>query len=526
MNLAFQMSVIVLIIRDDIKAGVFLRRDTCLLHSSTSVMPGVKSLRVLLLTGAALFTIAALTLFAFRLAYPFEVEWQEGGMLDHVVQLDEGRPLYCEPSSDFIPFIYPPIYYLVTWAFSQVFSISFFTGRLVSVLASLATAWLIFGAVKRRTGSLGWAFAAGSFFFALYPVTAFWFDLVRVDSLALLLIVAAFCFSTRERAWAPFAVGGCLLLAFLTKQTAAIFIVFTVLYYLVNSRRKLLYFTATLVVLGGLFLLLAGGDGRRMFFYYAFTVPAQHGVDGNRVKIFFVNDLFAKISFLIALLIFASAPDWSDLKTLWTKLTKSSLVFFLGAAALSSFMTRLHWGSAANARLHLYVFVVVAVFFMMTPGRLARLRDFANAVFVILILQLAVFAYNPVTMIPTAGDRAAGEGFLNTVRGIHGKVLIPDHGFYATLAGKSRSYHSMAFFDTHRQNEPGSLARKAIEDIEQKLRSHYWNAVFVDPDRQRLFMTMLERYYTKSRPVFSDRDSFFTFSGLRTRPEWIYRPRR
>lgn len=486
----------------------------------------MKSLRVLLLTGAAFFTLAALTLFAFRLAYPFELEWQEGGMLDHVVQLDEGRDLYPEPSADFIPFIYPPIYTLVTWVFSQVFSIGFFAGRLVSVLASLGTAWLIFAFVKRRTGSLGWAFVAGSFFFALYPVTAFWFDLVRVDSLALCLIVAAFCLSAREHRFAPIAVAGCLFLAFLTKQTAAVFIVFAAFHYLVNSRRKLLYFAATLVVLSGLALILAGAEGRRMFFYYVFSVPARHGVDSDRVKIFFVNDLFAKISFLLAVLVFVSAPDWTDLKALWTTLRKSSLPFFLGAAALSSFMTRLHWGSAANARLHLYVFVVVAVFSLMTPGRLDRLRDFTNALFVLLIFQLAVCVYNPVAMIPTAEDRAAGDRFLNTVRGLQGKVLIPDHGFYATLAGKNRSYHSMAFFDLHRQNQPGPLARNAVVDIERKLRSHYWNAVIVDPERQRLFVTMLERYYSKSRRLFSDQDSFFTFSGLRTRPEWIYRPRR
>jgi len=494
-------------------------------HSACST-PVSKNLRGLLFLGAAFFLLAALCLFAFRLAYPFELEWQEGGMVDHVIQLDEGKSLYPEPSARFIPFIYPPFYSIVTWVFSQVLSVSFLTGRLVSVLASLGTAWLIFAAVKGRTRSVFWGFVAGSFFFAIYPVTAFWFDLIRVDSLALFLIVAAFGLSRRDGPWAPAAAAVCLVLAFFTKQTAAVFVLLAALYYVAASFRKFLCFTVTAALLIGAVALLAGAEGRQMFIYYVFTVPAHHGVEMGRAKIFFLNDLIAKIPFLLALLVFLSAPDWSGFKKSWAKLRKSSLPYFLAAAAVSSFLTRLHWGSAANARIHVYVFVVVAVFSLMTSQRLERLRELSGGVFALLLLQLAVFAYNPVAMIPTADDRAAGERFLNTVREIGGRVLIPDHGFYATLAGKERSYHSMAFFDIQRQNERDDFSTKAAARIQQKLQTHYWNAVIVDPDRQRPFVTMLERHYVKSRRVFSDNESFFTSSGLRTRPEWIYRPRR
>ena len=45
-----------------------------------------------------------------RMFYPFDLEWMEGGMLVHGLRIMEGKQLYVEPSSEFIPFIYPPLY--------------------------------------------------------------------------------------------------------------------------------------------------------------------------------------------------------------------------------------------------------------------------------------------------------------------------------------------------------------------------------------------------------------------------------
>ena len=45
-----------------------------------------------------------------RIFYPFDLEWMEGGMLLHGLRVMEGKNLYVEPTSEFIPFIYPPLY--------------------------------------------------------------------------------------------------------------------------------------------------------------------------------------------------------------------------------------------------------------------------------------------------------------------------------------------------------------------------------------------------------------------------------
>lgn len=45
-----------------------------------------------------------------RVLYPFELEWMEGATVEHVLRVMEGRPLYVEPSLEFVPFVYTPLY--------------------------------------------------------------------------------------------------------------------------------------------------------------------------------------------------------------------------------------------------------------------------------------------------------------------------------------------------------------------------------------------------------------------------------
>ena len=61
-----------------------------------------------------------------RARYPFELEWMEGGVLDHVRVVLSGQPLYRAPSVEFTPFIYTPFYYAVCAALARVFGVGFF----------------------------------------------------------------------------------------------------------------------------------------------------------------------------------------------------------------------------------------------------------------------------------------------------------------------------------------------------------------------------------------------------------------
>lgn len=46
-----------------------------------------------------------------RLSYPFALEWVEGNTYLHVLRVLQGKPIFGPPNFEFIPMIYPPLYY-------------------------------------------------------------------------------------------------------------------------------------------------------------------------------------------------------------------------------------------------------------------------------------------------------------------------------------------------------------------------------------------------------------------------------
>jgi hypothetical protein len=163
----------------------------------SDVVP-VSALRILrvlfalgLAAGVALFLdVAVKTLF-----YPHEVIVSEGAVGLAVQSIREGVPLYDPVRWTAEPFVivhYTPLYYLTTALVGKILGPSnttlglfFFEGRLVSILATLATA-LVAGLIARRaTGRIGPALVAGGLWLSFYQVV-FWGTTQRVDALGIL----------------------------------------------------------------------------------------------------------------------------------------------------------------------------------------------------------------------------------------------------------------------------------------------------------------------------------------------------
>jgi hypothetical protein len=122
------------------------------------------------------------------------------------------------------------------------------------------------------------------------------------------------------------------------------------------------------------------------------------------------------------------------------------------------------------------------------------------------------------------GDVAAGQRFLAALAGIQGEVLVLDHGYLPTLAGKATHTHRMAMNDVLR-GEDEALR----EDLEQQLRdalaSRRFAAVVIDRPWRDFFMQALDASYAPSGPIFGDPRVFWTVSGLRSRPASVYLPK-
>ena len=126
-----------------------------------------------------LFVFVALS----RCAYPFEIEWMEGGMLTHAVRLLHGQPIYARPSADFVAFFYPPGYAALVALVFKWAGVTFGAGRAVSTGAALATLGLLFHIGRREVDARTGLVAAG-LYAATFRICGAYFDIARPDSLA------------------------------------------------------------------------------------------------------------------------------------------------------------------------------------------------------------------------------------------------------------------------------------------------------------------------------------------------------
>ena len=66
-------------------------------------------------------------------------------------------------------------------------------------------------------------------------------------------------------------------------------------------------------------------------------------------------------------------------------------------------------------------------------------------------IQIGALHYSPSRYIPTASDRVAGDHFIALVRRTAGPVIVADHPYYDTLAGKASWAQGEAVHDILRR---------------------------------------------------------------------------
>ena len=119
-----------------------------------------------------------------RLFYPYQLEWMEGAAFVQVNRLLAGKTLYIPPSIDFVPLIYPPLFFYASALIAKIIGPGFGALRLVSFLSSALCAVIIFLAVKEKTNSKFAALLGAGVFASAFMLTGQWFDIARTDMLA------------------------------------------------------------------------------------------------------------------------------------------------------------------------------------------------------------------------------------------------------------------------------------------------------------------------------------------------------
>jgi 4-amino-4-deoxy-L-arabinose transferase-like glycosyltransferase len=412
----------------------------------------------LLVIGAAAFVVAYIAIACVRLPYPFELEWMEGGAVTHVQEILDGHQLYVAPSLDFVPYNYTPLYYYVSSLGATVMGNGFVPLRLVSLVASLGSFVLIFLIVRRQTSSTYASFAGLALFAATFRLTGAWFDIARVDSLFLVLLLAGIYLFDSPRPVVRSFVAPCFLfLSFFTKQTALLVAAsLAVSAVLIRRGYERVAFA---VVFGALFVLstlamnaITGG----WYNYYVFGLPTQHDISRAMLTQFWTVDL----SSLSVALVFCLGAIMSPrgVTKLGERAVHDGLLF--GTLLCSSYLVRIHTGAYSNVLMP--AAAAIAIYFGIGFAEATRRLNGIPAGRLLMIfaagLQFLMLVYSPRNQVPSPADRSTGEKLLERVSNIPGEVYWADHPWYLTRVGKPMQAQEMAVVDVLRDSPSAELA--------------------------------------------------------------------
>ncbi len=408
-----------------------------------------------------------------RRSYPFDLEWMEGGELLHSYELLHGRAIYRPPSADFIAYAYQPLYPALVALVGTVTGLDLALARTVSLVSTVIAAALVVKIVLSETRNAFVAAVACGMFFALYPVTGFWLDLARVDSLFFALLLGGLYLATGgERVPCAWLLSGVLMvLAFKTKQLALFFVPLpAAVFYARAPRTAVLYVAVT-------GLLLATDFGveetwtHGWYSFYTERVPTGQPYIASRIGLEFWLTLLTTIP-VVCVAVYAEAKVRLR-GSGWREIASQT---WLLATAVGAVTTLLAWarpGGAENNFLTFDVFAILVAAIALHRALSSAVGGRRVALLACVGLQYAMLAYDPRRQVPSAADRAAEAELVAMLAAVRGPVLIPDHPWSAVLAGKEPSFQTNALWEwqytAHKESWPA--------DLRERLGAGYYDVV-------------------------------------------------
>ena len=497
----------------------------------TSVLPTVLTWAVM--GGALLFVALYVVVAIAHVRYPYELEWMEGGIVDHVQRLLDGKEIFVAPSLDFIPYTYTPLYYYVCAPIAAFLGGGLFSLRLVSLIASLGCFLLIAGIVRKETRSTYCGVLSACLYAATYRASGAWFDIARPDSLFMLLLLGSIWFLRfHPNVGGLLAASLLVALAFLAKQTGLFVAAAMSVYCLIALRgwRKFI-FPVTAVLAIGLSTLMLNRATDGWYAYYVFSLPSHHAIVPYRVASFWFFDMGQSLALACGL-----AAFWLIHLFLQRRIQDGLFYTILfGGMVGASWLVRMRTGSYTNTLIPGFAAVAIGfglgvhVLLKLTAGDDAGTRESGHAstwwkptvVLLLCIAQFLAMVYEPQGQLPSAQDRAAGDALVDRLTKTEGDVFLPGHGYLPTLAGKKTYAHRVAIRDILR-HEGSELALSLQKEIQTAIQSGRFAAIITDAS---WFADEMAGTYDYEGPVFDDDDVFWPVTGRPIRPTSVFVPK-
>ena len=462
-----------------------------------------------------------------RLFFPYDLEWMEGGMLTHSLRILEGKPIFAEPSVDFIAYIYQPLYAYVVAGLGILFGLTPGIARALSLTAAVLTGLLIARIVYLETGDRILAWTALGLAASLYPITGYWYDLVRVDSLFLLLIVsglfiAAYRVGGRSAwLWSSILLVG----AYFTKQVAVLFSPIAFLLFLKHRRVEALSFALIQVFLINIVTYLANVRSDGWYTYYVHVLVGGEPYDRHRILIGIWIEMFRHYPIILGLTFWAVIGLLKRLSRngVLGALTSDPWLPASMCGLVSAIVTWCRPGGFDNNFLPFYLLAIVPALRRVHELETQSGFSYPNAPRIGVLLQLALTLYDPRPKIPAPIQWEAGDALIRFIANEPGPVLIPDHPFYAHMAGKDPSYQSMALWDLWFREGDEAFPSDLLKAIESKAYSAVITSWPAERPSPGTYPPNLTRYYHKTH-LTPYAGVFGPIMGAGANPTFVYRP--
>ncbi len=472
--------------------------------------------------------LAYLALLPTRLTYAYELEWQEGSMLAHLLRLREGKPLYAAPTLEFISFPYPPLFHWVAACLARWTGPELSTLRLVSVIASLGVLGIVGLHVRSTTGSVLGGLVAAGLFAGAYGWGGAWLDVGRVDSLALFLGLASYVLAQRSSGMQTAGAAGVLgALAVLTKQTMLLPCCGLALgLWLVRRKLGLGYGLGLVVLAGGGFLGLHH-TSQGWSSYFLFEQLGRHPWHGPGLWEFWSRDMLSWGPALIALGIATGSAGGQAAET--TKTTLPLAGWSIGLL-LASWLGRMHLGGYDNTLLpaalacSLLVGRHVGISHRRSRSHVDKLPVGFAAVLVAVALQWVVLFEDPRVHLPSEADRTHSERVVQSLSQVQGPVFAPYSPYLAAQAGHGWSAHAMGFFDLSAAGA-GPICDGLFAELERAFEQERFGAVLLSEAQP--FTSLFKGHYgpQPDRDFVGFKATPLPVSGASNGPRLLYHAR-
>jgi hypothetical protein len=458
-----------------------------------------------------------------RFRHPFELEWIEGSTLVAVRRVMRGHQFYTAPTVHWTPNVYTPLFYWIGALAAHVGGLNFTTMRLISIVASIGLGVCVFFLVRCETYELvGPAIAAG-LVYAMYRISDTFFDVARVDMLMVALLFAGLLAArTARRPAAAAGAATVLVLAILTKQSAAAPAIAVIPWMWTRGRAVLGTFVATL---GGELLAIIAWlqlTSHGWFWFYVWTLPSQHDIAHPEITGFWKVDLYKAFPFALVLVVcgFVALLRNKDSRAAWFYIPVFAALLF------ASYTARLHTGGASNVLLPAYVGVAVLAGIGVGSARAHWRPAVAALLLGLAAVQFYGLRYSPSKLIPHS-QTVASAHLLSELRALPGPVMLLGQPWLLdrTGHGNDTSAQLSAIQDVLRAHPTSDAAKRLRAEMEHDVQTHRYCSIVVDsPNIYAQVPKDFDQYYQPG-PVLVQPGQLVPVISLSVAPYRVWTPR-